>query len=566
MPVPLFPGGLPQPRGYPTRGRKKYKINSSIKQRPLVVVSWNVFTLQDSGLGARRLTALIAFELARYNIDIAALSGTRLPDEGSLVEMGTGYTFFWSGLPIVSRRIHGVGFAVSTALLQSTQESPIAIDERLMTLRLPLAKNRFATFVSVYAPTLDSSDDVNDRFYDTLYSTLRRTSQDDKIILLGDFNARVGINHDIWHGVIGHHGVSNMNSSGLRLLSLCSELGLAITNTFFQLRDMHKTSWMHPRSNHWHLIDYVIVWRRDLNEVQITRAMRGTECSTDHRLIRSILRLTVKPPARRQKPRHKLNVHAAHNQSIREVLRNAIYQSQSHISTTTTLNFTSNLIMEWQALSSALLIASQLTLGNMERRHQDWFDDNATDFRSLIHDKDAAHDALLCNPTSRTLRERFSSNRATVQRKLRWMENNWWARKAVQIQSYANINDTKSFYEALKGVYGPRRFSFHPVRSFDVVLIKNKELILERWAEYLQNLLNKVHTTDPDFLDDLPTLPIIPKLDDPPSFDEVEKAILSLKDNKAPGHDNIPAEVIKYGGCALHRRLHNFILDSWSAK
>ena len=47
-----------------------------------------------------------------------------------------------------------------TALLQSTQESPIAIDERLMTLRLPLAKNRFATFVSVYSPTLDSSDDV----------------------------------------------------------------------------------------------------------------------------------------------------------------------------------------------------------------------------------------------------------------------------------------------------------------------------------------------------------------------------------------------------------------------
>ena len=66
-----------------------------------------------------------------------------------------------------------------------------------------------------------------------------------------------------------------------------------------------------------------------------------------------------------------------------------------------------------------------------------------------------------------------------------------------------------------------------------------KELILERWAEYLQNLLNKVHTTDPVFLDDLPTLPIIPKLDDPPSFDEVERAILRHKDNKAAGPDNI---------------------------
>ena len=92
-----------------------------------------------------------------------------------------------------------------------------------------------------------------------------------------------------------------------------------------------------------------------------------------------------------------------------EELRNAIAQSLSHISTTTTLNCNSNLTMEWQALSSALRIASQSTLGNMERRHQDWFNDNATEIRSLIHNKNAAHDALLRNPTSRTLRERFSS-------------------------------------------------------------------------------------------------------------------------------------------------------------
>ena len=89
-----------------------------------------------------------------------------------------------------------------------------------MTLRLTLAKNHFATFVSVYAPTLDSSDDVKDRFYDMLYSTLQRILQGDNVTLLGDFAASVGRNHDIWHGVIAYHGVGNMNSSGLRLLSL----------------------------------------------------------------------------------------------------------------------------------------------------------------------------------------------------------------------------------------------------------------------------------------------------------------------------------------------------------
>jgi len=37
-----------------------------------------------------RRTALIAAELARYNVDIAALSETRFPDDGSLMEVGGG--------------------------------------------------------------------------------------------------------------------------------------------------------------------------------------------------------------------------------------------------------------------------------------------------------------------------------------------------------------------------------------------------------------------------------------------------------------------------------------------
>ena len=77
------------------------------------------------------------------------------------------------------------------------------------------------------------------------------------------------------------------------------------------------------------------------------------------------------------------------------------------------------------------------------------------------------------------------------------------------------------------------------IRSTDGVLIKNKELILARLAEYLQNLLNKVHISDHCFLDDLTTLPFIPKLDNPSSFDEVEMAILRLKYNKTTVPDNI---------------------------
>ena len=88
LPVPPFQGGQPQPQGYPTCGQKKYKVNSSIKQRPLVVAGCNLRTLQDTGLGARCRAVLISCELARYNIDVATPSETRLPMKVSLKKLG----------------------------------------------------------------------------------------------------------------------------------------------------------------------------------------------------------------------------------------------------------------------------------------------------------------------------------------------------------------------------------------------------------------------------------------------------------------------------------------------
>ena len=41
-----------------------------------------------------RRSALVAQELKRYNVDIAALSETRLAGEGAITEDEGGYTFF----------------------------------------------------------------------------------------------------------------------------------------------------------------------------------------------------------------------------------------------------------------------------------------------------------------------------------------------------------------------------------------------------------------------------------------------------------------------------------------
>ena len=41
------------------------------------------------------------------------------------------------------------------------------------------------------------------------------------------------MNHNVWVGVIGKHGLGNANGNGIQLLNLCSEFGLVTTNIRF---------------------------------------------------------------------------------------------------------------------------------------------------------------------------------------------------------------------------------------------------------------------------------------------------------------------------------------------
>ena len=172
---------------------------------------------------------------------------------------------------------------------------PNSINDRLMTLRLPLSGNKHATIVSAYVPTMTNLDEVKDKFYDDLDNIISATSRTDKLILLGDFNARVGTDHQTWEEVIGSEGVGKCNSNGLLLLRKCAEHDLLITNTVLKLPNRNKTSWMHPRYKHWHLIDYVIVRRTDRQDVRVTKTMCDADCWTDYRLVVSKLNLRIQP-------------------------------------------------------------------------------------------------------------------------------------------------------------------------------------------------------------------------------------------------------------------------------
>ncbi|KAL8601209.1 hypothetical protein ACOMHN_003015 [Nucella lapillus] len=104
--------------------------------------------------------------------------------------------------------------------------------------------------VSAHAPTMNNPNDIKDKVYEELDALIAAVPQSQKLIVLGDFKARVGTDHQTWEGVIGKHGTGKCNSNGLLLLKMCATHDLVITNTLFRLSSRNKTSWKHPRSKH----------------------------------------------------------------------------------------------------------------------------------------------------------------------------------------------------------------------------------------------------------------------------------------------------------------------------
>ena len=96
---------------------------------------------------------------------------------------------------------------IKTSIARKLQNLPVGHSDRIMSLRLPIQDNTFATVVSMYAPTLQAETGVKKAFYRDLHNFLQQVDSKDKLLFLVDFNARVGRDFELWKGVLGRHGI-----------------------------------------------------------------------------------------------------------------------------------------------------------------------------------------------------------------------------------------------------------------------------------------------------------------------------------------------------------------------
>ena len=521
--------------------------------------TWNVRTMcpgLDEDLekvNNARKTAIIDRELSRLNLDIVALQETRLSSFGSLKEKN--YTFFWQGLEPEERRIHGVGFAIRNTLLSSV-EPPSEGTERLLSLRVHTPAG-YANIICIYAPTLSSSPEIKDAFYDQLENKIKAIPATEELYLLGDFNARVGADQDAWPRCLGHFGIGKQNENGQRLLEMCAYYDLCITNTFFATKPQHRTSWRHPRSNHWHQLDLVVSRRSNLNNVLVTRSYHSADCDTDHSLVASKIRIRPKKIHHsKQKKKPKINTAKVRIPALRERFVKAVDEALKDCPNDSTTS-------KWNHIRNAVYDSSFEVFGKKERENDDWFEAGLNEMEPAIEEKRAALLERHRNP-SKKAKAALKAAQGNAQRIARKCANDFWQNLCNSIQTSADLGNSRGMYEGMKRALGPGATKTAPLKSKNGEIISEPNKQMERWAEHYSELYSKETVVTDAAIESTTPMPIMDELDAPPTIEELSKAIESLSTDKAPGNDGIPPEIIKAGkDSSLIQRLHELLLDCW---
>ena len=207
------------------------------------------------------------------------ISSTKRRGSGT-VELNGGWKFFYSGVDAAMSAQAGVGLLVSPNIAECVVDW-VPLGGRVCLLKLRL-QERSLCILQVYAPNIESQYEA---FLEEVEVALGKATSSESLVLLGDFNAHVGIDNATWKGVIGQHGDPDINKNGRCLLQFCATNGLCIMNTFFQHKRIHKYTWYRDSLGQRSLIDFCIVSADLFSTVSDVRVKRGAELSTDHHLV-----------------------------------------------------------------------------------------------------------------------------------------------------------------------------------------------------------------------------------------------------------------------------------------
>lgn len=504
------------------------RISRWKKSKTLRIATWNITSLNTKDQE-------VIEELSDRNIDICGLQETKKKGKGQ--QQYSNYILIYSGVPKDQRAAAGVGILISRKY-KNNLESCHYISERIIHVKIALDQQKL-NVLSIYSPEDGKPKQQTETFYEELQNTLDSIPNTEPIILLGDFNARIG--SDVIHGVKQRFNEEQLNGNGELMINFCAYNELRINNTFFPHKDQYKYTFQNTRGQK-SMIDFIVT-NRKIHPAQVLdiRTLNSANAGNDHSLLLGKFRLQIKPKKQPERTKiQRINIDSLWHESTKQLYQDRLAQKieDNPVYAEEDINISWKKIEENMETAAKEALGTRIiTLNNDKHPNKTpWFHQEV---KNICKEKRKAYLAYRSLKTPES-HERYKRKRNETKALVRHLKNEYWEQFSAKLE---------------KDFYGTQKQTWRVIRQQrkEIAELYESTLIPEhKWEQYLTELFkgtpNGIGTNAPRIQHDVEV-----------SIDEVAEAIKSLKNRKSPGQNGIYNELLKCGGQHLTEELTKLI-------
>ena len=486
-----------------------------------------------------------------------------------------------------------VGLYIPFSLLP-TLLSWRAVSGRILAARFKMARKRVMTLAVVYAP-VSTDTAARATFFEELHSLVASVAEGDFLVIVGDFNARVGraspsSASDDTCGPLGRWGEPNRvrNAAGVELIDFARENHMAIASTFFQHR--RRQTWMGVGGSEAGAVnggsgpvcnDYALVWRKLISsvvDVRVVAAPNLDVCLSDHHPIevgvRLKLRLDEKSKVQR---RPALDYASLADPNVQRDLAQAVERRLVGVHAQTAASLLAGVDLDsvatWGAVATELGVAAAEVLPPLPPPARKTSAADAMALRRLRAQQYHA-EARRARAARESMDPQVKAHLNALRAEADRVEAGGRAQELNALCARLNAASLEpsqaDFFKELRGVTGDGvRQQLKAVRGdSEGEILSSPKQVADAFASHFCVQLNPAGELNEDVLADLMQRARNATADiftDPPSVEDVRKAVAGQKAGRAPDALGVRAELLQAAirSSVFLDLLHMLLLEWW---
>ena len=535
--------------------QKATNVSSSNSSEKFAIITWNV----QGGITDSFKAETICQDLEKKKTRIGILQETRNLED-TVYQNKAGWLILKAASQTQNpHKRYGLGFYICTDLLSNVWYHK-SISDRIAVLRLSLnqghARNNYLTVINVYAPHSQITKmcpEEREQFYKDLQETYDEHKSGSSIMIVGgDFNSKLGIQKDISEDSIGKHGKGKRNANGESLLEFLQINKLYATNTHFKQKSCRKSTWhgfLQNQTVH-NQIDFICINQRLKPLLRKSRSYYTHLFPSDHSIVKTTLnmkeyyRIIKKEP--KQKKKRWNTAGLARSKKLATQYQLAIanqlptYTNETHPRT------------QYQNLVAIIKDVADKLLPQPTRpkqNHSDSYSDPEIQLYSVAQ-AELRRKILLLKPFDANSRNKLLKERKLYLHKLKKRL------RRIRHEEIEHLLEDMEQYKGDRRVYEIQRqlrFEKRPqftLTSEEGYHIANIREQIQRVTTHYQQFFNQEGIDAPTPFDGIPR-PLANRI----TPEETANAKAQLSNQRCPGTDEVPGELLKYGGRAIDENL-----------